>query len=344
MLIRSRAPLRLGLAGGGTDVSPYSDIYGGNVLNITIDMYAYCTIEPTNDEKICFYAADLDEYFETELISEIPKDGNLALHRGVYNYIVKNYNNNKPLSLKLTTYADSPIGSGLGTSSTLVVAMLKAYQELLKLSFGEYDLAHIAFEIERVQLGLAGGKQDQFSAAFGGINFMEFYKDNVLVNPLRIKGWIVSELESSILLYYMGRSRESSKIIEEQMKGAKENNKESIDAMHEVKQSALKMKEAILKGDLDLFVQCLQDGWESKKKMASTISNPEIEEAHDFVMKNGGKAAKISGAGGGGFLMIYCDPLKRPRLIKALKGKKGKTMTVKFSQEGVQSWTIFNNS
>ncbi|MEI8327608.1 MAG: dehydrogenase [Candidatus Taylorbacteria bacterium] len=340
MLIRSRAPLRLGLAGGGTDVSPYSDIHGGYVLNMTIDMYAYCTIEPTSDDRIFFVAADLEENFEVGMIPEIPIDDNLILHKGVYNYIVKNHNSGKPLSLKMTTYADSPIGSGLGTSSTLVVAMLKAYQEWLKLSFGEYDLAHIAFEIERVQLGLAGGKQDQFSAAFGGINFMEFGKDNVLINPLKIRNWVVSELESSLLLYYMGKSRESAKIIDEQVKGATENNESAIGAMHEVKRSALLMKEAILKGDFNLFVKCLTDGWVSKKKMASTISNSEIEGVHDFVMKNGARAAKVSGAGGGGFMMIYCDPLSRPRLIRALKAKTGRTVIVKFSFEGAQSWVI----
>lgn len=340
MLIRSRAPLRLGLAGGGTDVSPYSDMYGGNVLNATIDMYAYCTIEPTDDGKIVFYAADLQESFESPSTSEIPIDGNLILHKGIYNYIVKNYNDGKPLSLKITTYADSPMGSGLGTSSTLVVAILKAFQEWLKLSLGEYDLAQIAFDIERIQLGLAGGKQDQFSAAFGGVNFMEFFKDNIIVNPLKIKNWVISELESSILLYYTGRSRESSKIIEEQMKGVKEKKSSSVEAMHEVKASAITMKEAVLKGDFPLFAKCLKSGWESKKRMASVISNPAIEGDYDFIMENGGIAAKISGAGGGGFMMIYCDPLRRPDLIEALKKLEGKTMTVKFSQEGAQSWVI----
>jgi D-glycero-alpha-D-manno-heptose-7-phosphate kinase len=336
--------LRLGLAGGGTDVSPYSDIYGGSVLNATIDMYAYCTIEPTDDGRVYFYAADLDESFEGPAVAEMPIENKLILHKGVYNYIVKNYNDGKPLSLKITSYADSPMGSGLGTSSTLVVAMLKAFQELLKLSFGEYDLAQIAFDIERKQLNLAGGKQDQFSAAFGGVNFMEFLKDNVIVNPLKVRNWIMSELESSILLYYTGKSRESAKIIEEQIRMTKENKTDPIRAMHEVKKSATVMKEAILKGDFPSFAKCLRDAWAAKKRMASVISNPMIEKVYDFVMENGGLAAKISGAGGGGFMMIYCDPLKRPNLTKALKNLEGNTMTVKFSQEGAQSWIINNGN
>jgi len=343
LLIRSRGPLRLGFAGGGTDVSPYSDLYGGYVLNATVDMYAYCTIEPSKEKKITLFAADLDERFECPLTAQIPIDGTLTLHKGVYNHIVKNYNNGNPLSLKMTTYADSPIGSGLGTSSTMVVTMLKAFQEWLKLSFGEYDLAHIAFEIERVELGLAGGKQDQYCAAFGGVNFMEFFKDNVLINPLNVKHWIMSELESSILLYYMGTSRQSSVIIEEQIRSARDNKVGYIEAMHEVKASTLKMKEAILKGDFALFSQCLRDGWESKKKMASTITNPDIDEVYNCVMNNGAKAAKVTGAGGGGFMMIYCDPVARPFIAKSLNAKEGTIMKVKFSQEGAQSWTINNN-
>jgi len=343
-LIRSRSPLRLGLAGGGTDVSPYSDMYGGYVLNATIDMYAHCTIEPSFKDKIIFYAADIDEQFECSLTAQIPINGNLLLHKAVYNHIVKNYNHGNPLPLTMTTYADSPIGSGLGTSSTIVVTILKAFQEWLKLSFGEYDLAHIAFEIERIELGLAGGKQDQYCAAFGGVNFMEFFKDNVLINPLNVKRWIISELEESILIYYMGISRESSAIIEEQIRCAKGNKVGYIDAMHDVKASALKMKEAILKGDFVLFSQCLREGWESKKKMATTITNPDIDKIYNDVMNKGAKAAKVTGAGGGGFMMIYCDPVTKPLIEKSLNAEKGTIMKVKFSQDGAQSWVINNRN
>ena len=204
----------------------------------------------------------------------------LPLHKGIYNKIVSKFNDNKGLSFKLTTYSDALPGSGLGSSSTMVVAILHAFVEWLKLPLGEYDLAHLAYEIERKDLALKGGKQDQYSAAFGGVNFMEFYNnDRVIVNPLRVKQWIKNELEDSLVLYYTGQSRESSRIIEEQIKGAVGKDAKSLAAMHETKATAIKMKEALLTGDFEEFVNCMNRGWEQKKKASSVISNEHLDEA-----------------------------------------------------------------
>ncbi len=343
MIIRSKAPLRLGLAGGGTDVSPYCDEYGGAVLNVTIDMYAYCTIEPTEDNKIVFIAPDVNETFECESKSRIEIDNQLLLHKGIYNRIVKDFNNGKPLSFKMTTYSDAPAGSGLGSSSTMVVAIIKAYMEWLNLPLGEYDMAHLAYEIEREDLKLSGGKQDQFAATFGGFNFMEFYEnDRVIVNPLRIKNWIKNEIENSLILYYTGTSRESAKIIDEQIKNTKLGVEESLKAMHELKSSATVMKNAILKGDFDGLANSLKEGWLSKKKMSSSISNPLIENMYDFIMNNGGKAAKVSGAGGGGFMMIICDPKDRYTLVEKLKETDGEVILVQLTEKGAQAWYLYD--
>jgi len=342
MIVRSKAPLRLGLAGGGTDVSPYCDQYGGYVLNATIDMYAYCTIEPTNTGTVEFYAADMKQHEIMESRENLELNGSLLLHKGVYNRIVKQFCNNKALSLKMTTYSDAPPGSGLGSSSTMVVTILKAYVEWLNLPLGEYDIAQLAYEIERVDLGLSGGKQDQYAATFGGFNFMEFLSNNhVIVNPLRIKRWIKNELEASLVLYYTGTSRDSAKIIDDQIRHTREKNEKSIDAMHQLKKSASVMKEAILKGEFELFAQCLREGWEAKKQTSSVISNPYIEELYQFVMNHGGKAAKISGAGGGGFMMIYCDPIRRYELIKALETLEGKVVQTSFTEIGTQAWKLY---
>jgi len=340
MIIRSKAPLRLGLAGGGTDISTYYKRYGGYVLNATIDMYAYCTIEPTEKGKIEFFAADLNQREEYIIEKILPISSSLPLHTGIYNRIVSDHIK-KPLSFRMTTYSDAPAGSGLGSSSTMVVAIIKAYEEWLNLPFGEYDIAALACKIEREDIDLAGGKQDQYAATFGGFNFMEFYEnERVIVNPLRLKRWIRNELEASLVLYYTGVSRESANIIKEQIQFAKEGNNKNIESMHEMKKQAVFMKEALLKGDFKGFSDCLYQGWLAKKNAASSISNPFLDELYQFTLDNGAESAKISGAGGGGFMMIYCNPCRRISLINALKKKQGTVLTPSFTEIGTQAWRL----
>lgn len=344
MIIRSKAPLRLGLAGGGSDVSPYSDIYGGLVLNATINLYAYCTIEETNDNKITVHAYDSDNYEETfPSQKSLPIDGNAILVKGVYNRIIKDYNLD-PLSFKITTYNDAPAGSGLGTSSTMVVTILKAFIEWLGLPLGDYELARLAYEIERKDLALAGGKQDQYAAAFGGFNYMEFLKDDmVIVNPLKVKRWVQDELEASMLLYFTGKSRSSAAIIDEQKKSTSEGENDAVKAMHKIKQSAIDMKLAILKGDINSFAEIIKEGWENKKKMANHITNPQIEEAMNVALAHGAKAGKVSGAGGGGFIMFVVEPTRKKELEAALKQLNGFVMPFTFSEGGAHGWKIYDS-
>ena len=352
MIIRSKAPLRLGLAGGGTDIASYYNVYGGCILNATINMYAYCTIIPatgdgTPEDAVTFCAADIGKTERHAACPTLPVTNGLKLHTGVYNRIVSDFCGGKPLAFSMTTYSDAPAGSGLGSSSTMVVAMLKAYVEWLNLPLGEYDIARLAYEIEREDLALAGGKQDQYAATFGGFNFMEFYEnERTIVNPLRVKRWIRNELENSLVLFYTGVSRESAAIIKQQIERTRAPG-EKLESMHEIKRQAVKMKEALLKGDFAGFSQCLKDGWRAKKNAADAISNPLIDGLYDFALENGADSAKISGAGGGGFMMIYCDPVNRTRLINALKAKaqkdgSGSVMTASFTEDGTQSWTLYN--
>jgi D-glycero-alpha-D-manno-heptose-7-phosphate kinase len=341
MIVRSRAPLRLGLGGGGTDVAPYCDLYGGFVLNATISKYAYATIKTNNDGKLKFIAADQNKFTEYDVAANIPQGGILDLHVGVYNRIIKQFNHGKPIALTLATHSDAPPGSGLGSSSTLVVAMVKAFVELLNLPLGEYEIAHLAYEIERIDVGLNGGKQDQYAAAFGGFNFMEFYADDrVIVNPLRIKNWIICELEASLVLFYTGVSRSSALIIDEQTKNVTDKNKKSIDAMHAMRQEATIMKESILKGDFKQFAESLDASWKSKKQMAYNISNPHIEAVYELAKQAGAHAGKISGAGGGGFMMFYVDPSRRVEVIQALGQFEGKVFDCHFTKHGSQAWKI----
>lgn len=342
MIIRSKAPLRLGLAGGGSDVSPYSDLYGGLILNATINLYAYCTIEETNDGYITINAYDSDCHQKLPVTQYLSLDDHQAvLFKGVYNRIVRDFGLDTQ-GFEVTTYNDAPAGSGLGTSSTMVVSILKAFVEWQNLPLGDYEIARLAYEIERIDLGLSGGKQDQYAAAFGGFNFMEFLKnDMVIVNPLKVKRWIADELESNLVLYFTGKSRSSASIIEEQKKNTTSGNQKSIDAMHRIKQSAVDMKLALLKGDMEELARIVGRGWEDKKKMANAISNPVIEEAFEVAIKAGAKTGKVSGAGGGGFIMFFVNPARKKAVIDALSKLNGFTMPFNFTEGGAHGWKIY---
>jgi D-glycero-alpha-D-manno-heptose-7-phosphate kinase len=341
MIYRSKAPLRLGLGGGGSDVSPYSDIYGGAVLNATIDKYAYCTIEETNSGSIVLHASDINLKKRYASALKLPIDGSLDLHKGVYNRIVKEYGIKKPLSFSLTTFCDVPPGSGLGSSSTMVVAIIRAFTEWLNLPLGDYDMAYLAYQIERIDLGFSGGKQDQYAATFGGFNFIEFYKDDrVIVNPLRMKRWIVDELEVSMVLYYSGASRSSDKIIREQQDNTRKGKKVQIEATHRIKENSYVMKNYLLKGDIVHFAKALDSEWNNKKKMATSITNSNIEKIYEAVMKAGAYGGKVSGAGGGGFMFFTVDPAKRINLINILNQFSGSVLNFHFSENGCQGWKI----
>ncbi len=339
--IRARAPLRIGLAGGGTDVSPYCDTNGGYVLNATIDQYAHAIIKIIDEPVVKFIAADLQQESTHDINNNIQLNGVLNLHKAVYNEMVHQYNGDIPIQLELTTFCDVPVGSGLGTSSTIVVAMVKAFAELLNLPLDDYTIASLAFKIERVDCGLLGGRQDQYSATFGGFNFMEFYaNERAVINTLRIKNWITCELESSLILFYTGASRESAKIIETQSDNVRLGSVTTINAMHGLKQEALVMKECLLKGDFQGIVDSMLLGWENKKNLANNVSNANIDEIYNAAISAGALAGKVSGAGGGGFMMFFVPPEKRMAVIRALNYYDGKVTNCHFTHHGTQAWRI----
>ena len=340
MIIRSKAPLRLGLAGGGTDVSPYCDLFGGSILNATINLYAYASIEPTDDSTISIESIDRKISVSYPSGEALIHDGNLDLIKEVYNKVVKKFTH-KPLSFKLSTFLDAPAGSGLGASSTLVVAVLGAFTEWLKLPLGEYDIAHLAYEIERVDLKMAGGRQDQYSATFGGVNFMEFYKDDkVIVNPLKIKEQYLEELAHNLILYYTETSRYSSSIIETQMQNVLNKNLQSIEASHHLKEQAEMMKEVLLRGDVNEVGRILDFGWQNKKQLTQGITNPLLDEIYATAIENGASGGKISGAGGGGFMVFYCPGNTRYAVMDALGKFGGSFKKYSFVQDGLTTWTI----
>lgn len=340
--IRSKAPLRLGMAGGGTDVSPYSDQFGGSVLNATINMYAHAFIDTCSEKnEIVFEAKDIGIKEVIPLNQEVMLSGKLILHRAVYKKVMERYNGGKYIPLRLTTLSDAPPGSGLGSSSTMVVAMLEGLRHLLSLPLGEYDLAHLAYEIERIDCDLSGGKQDQYAATFGGFNFMEFYSnDRVVINPLRIRRNIISELESSLILYFTGASRDSAKIINDQVNALKDSDGKRLEAMHRVKGSAYRIKERILKADILGVAQEFKSSWESKKSTSNSITNPLINDIESDILESGALSLKVSGAGGGGFMMIFCEPENKTDILSVLRNYQGQTYKFQFTNEGVYSWAI----
>lgn len=339
MIFRAKSPLRIGLAGGGTDVSPYADLHGGAILNACIGMFAYASIIPTEDDQIRLKSLDRNEFSEYTNNEPLPLNGHMDLIKGVCNRIIRDFCSGKKLSFILETFVDAPAGSGLGSSSTLVVTILKAFAEWLNLPFGEYDLAHLAYDIERVEMNQAGGRQDQYAAAFGGVNFMEFYSnDRVIVNPLKIKEAYLHELELNLVLYYTGTSRLSSRIIETQRSNVLNEQKKSIQAMHELKHQAQMMKEALLKGNLVAIGEILNYGWQQKKNMADGITTPLIDEIYESALDAGATGGKISGAGGGGFMVFYCPANTRYAVINRLNSFEGKTLNVTFTGIGATSW------
>jgi D-glycero-alpha-D-manno-heptose-7-phosphate kinase len=338
MIYRSKAPLRIGLAGGGTDVSPYSDQFGGAILNATVSLFAYANIEPLEENKIIVEALDRNEQQQFEWSAKLPVDGTLDLLKGVYNRIYKDYQAPSK-GFRLSTFVDAPAGSGLGTSSTLVVAIIGAFVEWLKLPLGDYDIAHYAYQIERNDLKLTGGKQDQYAAMFGGVNFMEFYEDDkVIVNPLRIKSEYLHELENNLVLYFTSTSRESASIIDEQVRNVNTKNEKSIEAMHQLKEQARIMKEPLLKGKLNEFGEILDFGFQQKRRMAHNISNSRIEEIYEAAKKAGATGGKISGAGGGGFMTFYCPGNSRHKVIEQLKKFGGEVKNYTFTKNGLTTW------
>ena len=334
----------MALAGGGTDLEPYWKEYGGVVLNATIDQYAYCKIEPYEccrkethwvfksidlgiEERRDFYSSDFMEYAYTQ--------GSLKLLINTYQYLTYKL---KREPVKITTYVEAPPGSGLGSSSALVVALVAAITEYYGLPMGEYDIAEDAVEIERKICDLPGGKQDQFAAAFGGFNFIEFLQDGrAIVNPLRLNYKTQNMMELNTVLYYVGKPRKDSRVIENTSEGLK-NSETVLNATHKIKEACINYKRSLLTGDFDRISELMETYWRNKLETNPHVASPEILDSYNFALQNGATAAKISGAGGGGHMVLFTEFEKRHQLISALEGREGRVVPFKFVKHGVDVW------
>ena len=331
---RARAPLRLSFCGGGTDVSPYPEEHGGCVLSATINHYAYASLRPRRDSRLTLASLDYDVVAKYAHARRVKFDGQLDLLKAAV----------KALKVKrgadLWTHSDAPPGSGLGASSTLMVALLAVLREWLKLDLSAYDMAELAYRVERQDLKLAGGRQDQYAASFGGFNYIEFDAQGTVVTPLRLRRETLEELEFRLLLCYMGQTRQSAKIIERQTKGYTSGRKSTIQGLHALKAQTAEMKRALLLGHVDGFGELLHQAWLHKKKLAEGISTPIVDKMYEVARKEGALGGKMTGAGGGGYFLFLTRFDRRHRVSAALEKLGGQVVPFQFESRGVRSWSV----
>jgi len=342
-VLRSKAPLRISFAGGGTDVSPYPEEKGGAVLNCSIDKFAYVTLEAVHDGGGTTAVESLD--YNMTLNFERPSD---LVYNGDLDVVKASLKVLRPAdgtelakdSLRLFLHSDAPPGTGLGTSSTMCVAIVGAFQHYLREPWTSYDVAELAYRIEREELGLKGGKQDQYAAAFGGFNFMEFTKDKTIVNPLRIDPDVVNELAYRLLLCYTGTGHYSNDIIERQQRSYSEKRTDTVAALDATKQLAIDMKNELLRGNLDEMGRLLDEGWQHKKRFTEGISNEKIDNFYRRAREAGALGGKLLGAGGGGYILLFCDVARRARVAKEVQAAGGRVTDFSLEMDGLQTWSV----
>lgn len=334
MIIRSKAPLRVSFCGGGSDVPPYPGLRGGVVLSTTICKYAYATLTPRIDDRISINSLDYGISDTYDAGTDLDYNGKLDLIKAV----IRRMNNGNGLNIVL--HSDVAPGSGLGSSSAVAVALVALLNHWLCLSLNKYEIAQLAFSIERQDLGIKGGLQDQYASAFGGFNFMEFLASSVVVNPLRIAPDILNELHYCLLLCYTGKTRLSSNIISDQIHSYIRRDADVIDAIEEMKKITVEMKNALLKGHLNEFGRLLDQAWQWKKRVSQKISDSDINCLYKKARQMGALGGKLLGAGGGGYLLLYCNPDRKYVISEELEKLGGEIMPFTFDRDGVQTWRI----
>jgi D-glycero-alpha-D-manno-heptose-7-phosphate kinase len=336
MLIRAKAPLRISFAGGGTDVPPFPAQEGGCVLSATIDRYAWGTLRPRNDEEICINSLDFGVSLTYSSRRAMVLDGDMDLAKAAIHKLTGRYDQGFDLFL----HSDAPPGSGLGSSSAMMVVLVGLLKEWKSLPLTDYEVAELAYEVERVDLGIQGGMQDQYAATFGGVNFIEFLADRVVVNPLKVSQDIQNELEYNLLLVSTGKVRLSSNIIEDQVRRYERGEEDSIAALRELKRLTMEMKERLLRRKFDEFGELLHEEWQHKKRMSARISSPELDDLYDAARREGAIGGKITGAGGGGYMLLYCRFDRKHRVAEAMRARGCETQEVALEPLGLQTWRV----
>lgn len=336
MLYRAKAPLRVSFAGGGTDVAPFPEREGGLVLNATINRYAYGTLRPRRDDDIEIESVDFGETARFGFGDAMAFDGKLDLVKAAIRRLGGREEGGGGFDLFL--HSNAPPGSGLGSSSTMMVALIGLLKEFRSLPLTDYEIAQMAYDVERVDLGLKGGIQDQYAATFGGFNFLELHADHVVVNPLRIPADTVMELEHNLLLAYTGRTRQGDHIIEDQTQRFEKSESGAVEGLRMQKQLAVDMKNALLQRRVGDFGALLHEAWQAKKRMSDRISSDYIDEMYEEAMKAGAIGGKVTGAGGGGYMLFYCRYDKKHHVANRLIELGAGVTEFAFAHEGLRTW------
>lgn len=340
MLIRARAPLRISFAGGGTDVPPFPQLEGGCVLSTTISRYAYCTLQPRDDHNIAVQSLDYGLSITYPPADALEYDGKLDLVKAA----IRNLVPTDQRGFDLLLHSDAPPGSGLGASSAMMVALVGVLKEYGNLPLTDYEVAELACHIEREELGIQGGLQDQYAAAFGGFNYIEFLPGRVIVNPLKISPDIVNELQYNLLLAYTGAMRLSGHILQDQVDRYERREPETMEALRELKHLTIEMKNALLRRELGDFGALLHEEWMHKKRVSAKISGAQLDRLYDLAREHGAVGGKVTGAGGGGYMLLYCRTGKKQIVAETLK-KHGCTISdCSLEPLGLQTWRVSNHA
>ncbi len=331
-VVRSKAPLRISFCGGGTDVPPYSETHGGCVLSCTIDKYAYVSIRPRTDERIRVTSMENNVDVEYHRLQSIDRLEKLDIAQSIFRRFGS-------LSLDCYTHSNAPPGSGLGSSSAMIVALIAALARFRGLYFSNYELSELAYKVERDDLKIMGGMQDQYAATFGAFNFIEFSRDGVVVNPLRIGEDALNELHYHLVLCYTGVTRLSSNILKEQTGNVTAGVPVVVESLNQLKSLTIEMKKALLKSRFTEFGDLLNEAWKLKKNLASAISNSQIDDLYDAAKSHGAIGGKILGAGGGGHLLLFVPFTRRGRVTDAIERAGGKVVDFQFDYSGVRTWS-----
>lgn len=325
MIILTRAPGRIPLGGGGTDLPSYYSKYGGFLISIAINKYTYVLVNETTVDNLIRL-----KYSQSEKVESVDKIKHSVFRETLKFMGIKS-------GIEIATMSDAPVGTGLGSSSSFTVALLTALHVFKRQHVDALTLAQEACDIEINRASMATGKQDQYLTALGGIVCLDFAKDgNVKVNPVDIHSYTLKELRSNLLLFYTGISRESFKIQIEQIENTEDNVQEVIDSLHRTKEIGLEIKDVLEKGDLDRLGELLDLHWGNKKKRSKRITNPQLDKWYKIAKENGALGGKIMGAGGGGFFALYCPNEAKNEVREAMTAEGLREMDYEFDVEGAK--------